>query len=203
MLPPQTSTELRTYGRDGAALVQRVANGDESAFATLHDRTCGLIFGMLLRILGNSSAAEEVLADVYKEVREQCATYDIEHEALLTWLMTIAYSRAIARLKASSQNQQRAASFEIVKHTSAVKPKTDDPTSEWKRRVRSTLDALSPAQRQMIELEYFLGLSLNDIAMRLGLSLQSVQTAIQDAMMKLRELANTSRSKHSTSLQSQ
>ncbi len=50
MASPCRSAELRTRGRDGAALVKRIASGDKSAFATLYDTTCELVYGLLLRI---------------------------------------------------------------------------------------------------------------------------------------------------------
>jgi RNA polymerase sigma-70 factor (ECF subfamily) len=165
--------------------------GDESTFVTLHDTTRGLIFGLLLHILGNSAEAEEVLADVYEEVREQSSAYDNKHEALLTWLIMIAYRRAIARPKTDEPYQGHACSLEITNHPSSTRPKTDESDCEWQRLVCSVLNTLSPMQRQMVELEYFFGLSHNGIAMRLGLPLPLVQAEIQDAMIKLRELPKT------------
>lgn len=115
MTSPRTSVELRTRHQvrsreqDPRALIKRIANGDESAFATLYNMTSGLIFGLLLRDLGNSGVAEEVWADFYKELREQAAAYDDRREEAMTWLITTARRRALARLKAGRQSQQREA----------------------------------------------------------------------------------------------
>ena len=97
MTSPNRSTELSPRSLDSATLVKRIANGDESAFATLYDTTCGIIYGLLLRMLGNSAAAEEVMEAVYQEVWEQAASYDNERENTMTWLITIAHTRALAR----------------------------------------------------------------------------------------------------------
>lgn len=69
--------------------VKRIASGDESALATLYDTTCGLVYGLLLRILGNSETAEQVLVAVYQDVWKQAATYGDEREKPLTWLITL------------------------------------------------------------------------------------------------------------------
>lgn len=98
MASPRRSDELRLSGLDGAALVKRIANGDESAFATLYDTTCGLIYGLLLRMFGSSETAEQVLAAVYQEVWEQAARYD-EREQPMTWLITMAHRQSLVHDK--------------------------------------------------------------------------------------------------------
>ncbi len=185
MTSPRRSAELRTPDRDGAALVKRIAGGDESAFATLYDTTCGLIYGLLLRILDNAAAAEQVLADVYKEVWEQAATYNDKREEPLTWLITMARHRAIVRLRADSQDQERLT--KLAERAVTTNPKTNSNTSEQQRIVRSALTALPSVQQQIIEQAYFYGLRQNEIAARLDLSLQSVRTGMQAGMTRLFE----------------
>ncbi|MBC7910467.1 MAG: sigma-70 family RNA polymerase sigma factor [Pyrinomonadaceae bacterium] len=186
MASPRRSIELRTRGRVSTALVKRIAHGDESAFATLYDTTCGLIYGLLLRMLGNSETAEQVLAAVYQEAWAQAATYDEKREEPLRWLITLARHRAIVRLSADSQERQ-AGLLKIAGRTLTTNPKTDEMISEPQRIVREALAALPPAQQQIIELAYFSGLRQNEIAAQLGLSLQLVQTGMRAGMMRLRE----------------
>ena len=188
MASPRRSAEFRTRGRDSAALLKRIADGDESAFATLYDMTCGLIYGLLLRILGNTAVAEQVLETVYLEVWEQAATYDGEREKPMSWLITMAHSRAITRLKATKHDQQvQACPSKIGDRIMATNHKTYEAVSDEQRIVRSALAALPSVQQQMIELAYFSGLRQNEIAARLGLPLQSVQTGLRAGMMGLRD----------------
>ena len=169
--------ELATRSRDGASLISRIASGDESAFATFYDATCGLIYGLLLRMLDNPETAEQVLVDVYQGVWEQAVTYDDKCGEPLTWLVTIARHRAIVRLRADGQCQERQACLlKIAERAPAINAKTDSLTSEPQRIVRAMFAALPPAQQQMIELAYFSGLRQHEVAARLGLSLRSVQT---------------------------
>jgi RNA polymerase sigma-70 factor, ECF subfamily len=60
--------------------------------------TNGLVFGLLLRILENTQAAEEVLAEVYDEVSRRAPLFSKQNERPLTWLILIAHRRAIERL---------------------------------------------------------------------------------------------------------
>lgn len=186
MASPRRSIELRARGRESAALVTRIADGDESAFATLYDTTCGLIYGLLLRILGDSAAAEQVMVAIYQEVWEQAASYD-EREKPMTWLVTMAHRRAVARLRADRCSQPRQPSLELAGRTPTNGSEADEIISGEQKSARSAFAGLPPAQQQIIELAYFSGLRRDEIAARLGLSLQSVQAGMRAGMKGLRD----------------
>lgn len=186
MASPRRSIESRARVQDGAALVKRIADGDESAFATLYDTTCGLIYGLLLRMLGNSAAAEQVMAAIYQEVWERAAVYD-EREKPMTWLVMMVHRRAVARLRAGMCSQSRQPSLELAARTLTIKSETDEITSGEQKSAQSAFAGLPPAQPQMLELAYFSGLRRDEIAARLGLSLRSVQTGMRAGLSGLRD----------------
>ena len=186
MATPRMTAEPRPHGQSSAALAKRIASGDESAFASLYDMTSGLIYGLLLRILGSSKTAEQVLVAVYQEMWEQAPIFGDQCEESLTWLVTTARQHAIARLRADSQDQERQPyPLKIAERTPITNSKTDEMLSDEERIVRSAFAMLPPVEQQIIELAYFSGLRPNEIAARLSLSLQSVQTGMRAAMMKL------------------
>lgn len=187
MASPRRTIELRTRGLDGAALVKRIAKGNESAFATLYDLTCGLIYGLLLRILGNSGVAEQVMAAVYQEVWDEAAAYDAEREKPMIWLITMAHSRAIARLRTDKFSQAHQVAVESASGILRSKSKTDEIISGEQKFIQSAFAELSTAQQQIIELAYFSGLRQKEIATQLSLSLQSVRAGMHGAMSKLRD----------------
>lgn len=187
MASPRRSAELRPYCPDGAALLTRIADGDESAFAALYDTTCGLIYGLLLRILGNSAAAERLLVAVYQEVWEQAATFDAAREKPLTWLITVAHSRAVARLRADRRGLPGGESHGLVGGAPKDRSETVEITSREQECARSAFAELSPAQQQIIELAYFSGLRQQEIAALLSLSLRAVQLRMCAAMRKLHD----------------
>src|SRR5262245_24816980 len=86
------SMESRARDQELISLVQRVAKGDQSALTSLYDSTNRLVYGLILRVLGDNSTAEEVLLDVYTQVWRQAGTYDTGRGSPLAWLTTIARS---------------------------------------------------------------------------------------------------------------
>ena len=65
-------------------LVPFIAAGEEPAVARFYEATSGLLFGLLLLILNDMTTAEVVLFEVYAEVRQHAASFDRNHEGLLT-----------------------------------------------------------------------------------------------------------------------
>jgi RNA polymerase sigma-70 factor (ECF subfamily) len=179
----------RVRDQELIALVGRVATGDQSALATLYDTTNRLIYGLILRVLSEAGAAEEVLLDVYTQVWRQAASYDTQRGSPLAWLTTIARSRAIDRLRSGWQTQQRQESLDVIsdRETNAASPEEATVMSERQRLVRQALAQLSPEQREVIELAYYSGLSHSEIAARLGQPLGTVKTRTRLGMMKLRD----------------
>ena len=187
---PQDSREINTRNKDWAALIREVADGDQSALATLYDSTSRLVFGLIVRIVVDRTIAEEVLLDVYTQVWRQASSYDTRRGAPLAWLMTIARTRAIDRLRSGRHEQKHKESLDAVGEITSneANPEADTVTAERRQLVRSALESLSPEQREVIELAYYSGLSHSEIALKLGQPLGTVKTRTRLGMMKLREM---------------
>lgn len=187
---PQDSRELSTRDQDWAAIIKRVADGDQSALTTLYDSTSRLVFGLILRVVTDRSSAEEVLLDVYTQVWRQASTYDRKRGAPLAWLMTIARTRGIDRLRSGRHEHLNKDSLDAIGEITAStpSPEADTVTAERRQLVRSALETLSAEQRAVIELAYYSGLSHSEIALQLGQPLGTVKTRTRLGMMKLRDM---------------
>jgi RNA polymerase sigma-70 factor (ECF subfamily) len=171
-------------------LIRGVADGDQQSLAALYDATSRTVYGLLLRILADASAAEEVLLDVYTQVWRQAATYSRERGTALAWLTTIARSRAIDRLRRGRQEQQRTEPLDPARQFASVGASAEEDVraGEVRAVVRRALDSLAPEQREVIELAYYGGMSHSEIAAARGLPLGTVKTRTRLGMMRLREM---------------
>ncbi len=175
---------------DWGAVIGRVAEGDEAALAALYDGTSSLVHGLALRIAGDRGVAEEVTADVYLQVWRQAARFDPARGAPLTWLLTLARSRAIDRLRSRASEPK---TMEPLAEAAALPSSTPDAehgsaVDERRRLVARALGTLRPEQQRAIELAYFRGMSHSEIAARLGEPLGTIKTRIRLGMVRLREL---------------
>ncbi|MBC8030024.1 MAG: hypothetical protein H7Z16_07925 [Pyrinomonadaceae bacterium] len=166
-----------------------IAAGDEAALSRFYDATSGLLFGLLLLILGDTATAEKVLLEVYSEVSQHAVHFDKNQESLLTWLVTIAHRRALEHLCSSSEDQQFLVSVGLanrpgpgpVRHFCISK-------SAHRRLVGATLNALSPTELKMVELTYFSRMTPHAIALKLRQSPDSVSTSLKYAIAQLYNL---------------
>jgi len=169
-------------------LLHAVARGDEVALARLYDGYRLTLFGLLMRILNSRQEAEDVLQDVFLQVWNRAADFDEARGRPFTWLVTLARSRAIDRLRALGSRERvvQNAAREIVEESSDA---TEDAIrAEESQVVRHALNELPQEQRHALELAYFEGLTQSEIASRLQTPLGTVKTRMRSGMTRLRDL---------------
>ena len=172
-----------------AELIGGVAAGDQQALAALYDATSRAVYGLLLRVLADPGAAEEVLLDVYTQAWRQAADYSAGRGSPMAWLTTIARSRAIDRLRRGRQERGRCERLEAAGQAAAAGASAEEDVARRERgaAVRAALAALPAEQREVIELAYYGGLSHSEIAAARGLPLGTVKTRTRLGLTRLRE----------------
>jgi len=80
-------------------LLRAVARGDEGALAQIYDRYRLILFGLIVRILHSREDAEDVLQEVFLQIWRRAADFDEARGRAFTWLVTVARSRALDRLR--------------------------------------------------------------------------------------------------------
>lgn len=169
-------------------LLHAVARGDEVALARLYDGYRVILFGLMLRILHSRQEAEDVLQEVFLQVWNRASDFDEARGRPFTWLVTMARSRAIDRLRSLGSRERVAqnAAREVIEETSdAIE---DAIRAEEGRVVRHALQELPEEQRRVLEFAYFEGLTQSEVAKRLETPLGTVKTRMRSGMTKLREL---------------
>ena len=169
-------------------LLHAIARRDEAALASLYDRYRLILFGLLVRILGSREEAEDVLQEVFIQVWRRAADFDERRGRPFTWLVTLARSRAIDRLRQLSARERLAVASAQDAPAEASDAVQDAYRAEQKEIVAAALGQIPEEQRQTLVLAYFEGLTQSEIAARLGAPLGTVKTRMRSGMIKLREL---------------
>jgi RNA polymerase sigma-70 factor (ECF subfamily) len=169
-------------------LLKAIAARDEAALAELYDRYDRILFGLLMRILNNREEAEDVLQEVFLQVWRNASDFDESRGRPFTWLVTLARSRGIDRLRtlASRERVAEAGAREVTEEISDAA--TDAFKSEQRGLVSNALATLPDEQIRPIMLAYFDGLTQSEIARHLGAPLGTVKTRMRMGMIRLREL---------------
>jgi RNA polymerase sigma-70 factor (ECF subfamily) len=169
-------------------LMRAISRGDESALGTLYDRYRLILFGLILRILHDRQEAEDVLQEAFLQVWRRAKDFDPERGRTFTWLVTIARSRALDRLRMISSRSRFVEADEQMVSDEVIDTAEVLAKSEQGEIVRQALRELPDEQRRALLLAYFEGLTQAEIAERLGDPLGTVKTRMRSGLIKLREL---------------
>src|SRR5215471_1245204 len=167
-------------------LIGRIAGGDQLAMRTLFARHRVALYRWLLRLVRDEALAEDLLSDVFLDVWRQAASFR-GRASVSTWLLAIArHMAASARLRRNDAELDEAT-------VSTVPDPADDAevTLQKKSRaeaVRQSLHRLSPDHREVIDLAYYHGKSVKEIAEIVSISEATVKTRMYYARRKLAEL---------------
>jgi RNA polymerase sigma-70 factor (ECF subfamily) len=170
------------------SLLHAIARRDEAALSSLYDRYRVILFGLLVRILSSREEAEDILQEVFIQVWRRAADFDELRGKPFTWLVTLARSRAIDRLRLLQARDRVAVAAARDAPEEASDAMLDTLRSEQKRIVAEALAELPEEQRRALMLAYFEGLTQTEIAARLGSPLGTVKTRMRSGMIKLRGL---------------
>jgi RNA polymerase sigma-70 factor, ECF subfamily len=167
-------------------LIRRIAEGDQLAMRTLFGRHRVPLYRWLLRLVGDEALAEDLLSDVFLDVWRQAATFEAR-SSVSTWLL------AIARYKAISARRRRTDAELDEKIASTVADPADDPEVVLQRKTRAellrhSLARLSPEHGEVIDLVYFHGKSVKEVAEIVGTAEATVKTRMFYARKKLADL---------------
>ena len=169
-------------------LLHSIARRDEAALRSLYDRYRLILFGLLVRILGSREEAEDILQEVFIQVWRRAADFDELRGKPFTWLVTLARSRAIDRLRLLGARDRVAVAAAREAPEEASDAALDALRSEQRQIVAEALAELPEEQRRALVLAYFDGLTQSEIAAQLGSPLGTVKTRIRSGMIKLRRL---------------
>lgn len=169
-------------------LLHAIAGGDEAALSFLYDRYRLILFGLLMRVLKSREEAEDVLQEVFLQVWRRAADFNEQRGRPFTWLVTVARSRAIDRLRSLAARERVAVASATDSPETFSDAITDAFSSERRGLINKALAQLPDEQKRALMLAYFEGLTQSEIAKRLGAPLGTVKTRMRAGMIKLREL---------------
>lgn len=190
MLKPATVSPLPA-DRD---LITRAGGGEEAAIAELYDRYGSVLYAVAYRVVGGRADAEDVVVEAFAQAWRDATRFEASRGSVVAWLIMIARSRALDVVRARGRRDRITASAAVAEPESppamgAWRPQPGEALDHAERReqVSRAMAALSPPQREAIELAYFEGLSQSEIAERLREPLGTVKTRVRLGMQKLRE----------------
>jgi RNA polymerase sigma-70 factor, ECF subfamily len=162
--------------RSGSELIRSIAQGDRDAMRALFVQHRLRVYRFALRLVGDKEAAEDLMSEVFLEVWRRAGTFEGRCR-VATWLLSIARNRALSMLRRRSRETPNSAMVE------AIPDHADDPEMVVQKLQQVAilghcLSLLSPAHREVIDLVYYHGRSIDEVAAIIGAPQGTVKTRV-------------------------
>lgn len=167
-------------------LVEGLRDREPEALQEAYDRFGRITFGFLVKTLGDRGAAEDVQQQVFLEIWRRADRFDPERGKLLTWVMTIARSRAIDHLRRRVPEPIDPESAAAAADAPSGGGEIEALADQW--RMRALLDRLPATESKLLRLRFYAGFSQSEIATRQGIPLGTVKTRMVSALRRLSEM---------------
>ncbi len=179
-------------------LLKRVVAREEAALELLYERHAQIVYNLIMRIVRETSIADELLQEVFWQVWQQASKYR-GTGAAAAWIYRIARNKSLDQLRRQSARPQtvetkdettaEAMLVQIPAENAEVEPITEQ--NESRRSVREALQQIPDEQRNCLELAYFSGLSQREIAEQTNTPLGTIKTRMRSGMEKLERILSS------------
>lgn len=178
--------------KDDARLVQRMAQGDKTAFAEIYDRFSRPLYATAMRIVNDAAEAQDVVHDVFITLWEKATTFEVERGSAFGWAVTLVRNRAIDRVRMRRRRSEllaASAPADLGYEENAPGTGADESAAlgDQAHVVRAAVATLPLEQKRVLELAFFSGLTQQEIAERISEPLGTVKARIRRGLLKLRD----------------
>ena len=172
------------------AVILAIQQGDRLALEALYDRYSGLVYNLSLRILANPEAAADLTQEIFLAFWNKPNNYQCDRASIRVFLSVMTRSQALNQLRSAKSQRHLIQRFgQMAMPESRNNPNLDRVTlEELGQGVKTSLALLPDAQRQVLEMAYYEGLSQSDITEKTGIPLGTVKSRSRQGLLKLREL---------------
>ena len=176
-------------------VMRHLAEGNQDALAVIFDRYQRLVIRIAMQILRDPAEAEDVMQSVFIAILETARKFDPARGTLRVWVLQQAYHHALNRRRyLSVRGAYNASSVDLMDFVSVESTKKMSGV-ESARLVQQALNQLSGRQRQTLELAFYDGLTMHEIAERTGESYVNTRHHYYRGLEKLRVVLDGGTSK--------
>ncbi len=169
---------------DDAALAQRARQGDSSAYVEIYERYQPQIYAYVSYRVADSSAADDLTAEVFVRMVAKIHTFVPSDRPLLSWLYTIASNLVIDHHRSSRRTVPLDES--IVSHETSPARRLEEKLE--RARLREAIERLTEDQRQIIVLRFVEKCKNAEIAVAMNKSEGAIKSLQHRALATLSRL---------------
>ncbi len=185
--PDPAVSPIRTTDREDVELIGRLRRGERDALASLYDAYARLAFGLAYRVLRDPGEAEDIVQESFLTVWRQADRLDPSRGSARALLLTIVHRRSIDALRKRTNRSENIDAMEPFA-SNAADPLEFASAAEERDVIRRAIAELPREQRQAIELTYFGGLTVVEMADQQGIPVGTAKSRLRLALDRMRKV---------------
>lgn len=163
-----------------------IREGDMIAFYNIYERYCRRLYGFVLRYIKNEADVEEIVQEVFVKVWEARSKIDI-YSSFESFLFTIAYNSTISLFRKRVREKKYLEYLKLLQHLEMAPDLIDEiQFNDLNSKVQMLLNKLTPRQKEIFLLSREEGLSHEEIAKKLDISVNTVKKHMVNTLTFLR-----------------
>jgi RNA polymerase sigma factor (sigma-70 family) len=174
---------------DDHDLIAACAEGDEQALGSLYDQFGTVAYRLALRVVRDAALAEDVVQEAFLTVWRQAAGFDRSRGNVSTWILMLVHRRAVDVVRRQSRFNALPDQLEAIAPQAIVSESAEDDVElrEARHEIQAALATLPSAEREVLDLAYWGGLTQSEIATKLGIPSGTVKSRTFSGLRRLRE----------------
>ena len=175
-----------------AELIQRVLEGDDTAFSVLVKKYQKPVHALVWRKIGDFHIAEDITQETFLKAYQKLSTLK-KPQRFASWLYVIATNDCkmwIRKKRLSTQSLEdiNSTALESATYSGYVIAENEQETAEAQREVvKKLLAKLQESERTVITLHYLGGMTYKEISEFLGVSVGTIKTRVYRARRRLKK----------------
>jgi RNA polymerase sigma-70 factor, ECF subfamily len=177
--------------KSNSELILLIQKDDRVAFYHIYERYSKRLYGFVLRYIKQKEDAEEIVQEVFVKIWESREKIDA-YSSFESFLFTIAYNTTISLLRKRTNEQK------YLEHIKSLQQPDNSPDlideihfNELNERVQSLLNELTPRRKEIFQLSREEGLSHDEIAKKLDISVNTVKKHMTNTLSFLKQQIDT------------
>lgn len=177
--------------RSNKDLLLLIKEGDMVAFYHIYERYCKRLYGFVLRYIKQEQDAEEIVQEVFIKIWEARDKIDV-YSSFESFIFTIAYNSTISMFRKRTKEKKYLEHLRSIQQIEKAPDLTDEiHFNELNDQVQTLLNELTPRQKEIFQLSREKGLSHEEIAKKLNITVNTVKKHMVNTLAFLKSHLDT------------
>jgi len=176
-------------------LMQEIARFESRAFEELYDRYSALIYTIIKKIAPDETAADQILVEVFVLIWRKVSKFDFKTGNVFTWLVSLTRNKAVDSLRRGRSSGTGAKTYTDEYEDFFILPTFPNDIDSLdfntavtiKPKIEKALSKLTDTQKYVLHLAYYEGFTVDEIADKLNVPIETVRSKVMTALQNLKE----------------